>query len=601
MFGFPMCVLECDSETPDADDVSVKDEPRLDDSARPLTPPNLRSPAAYIPPHSNDYLPLPQACSTPVRPPSIHAHRAYDTIDQARQDRPLHVTEISSSSSELSIDCSECKSPYAGGVRQSKTFPINCVLPKDLPYRQRVLRPWESHTMQSPLTMYIPPTVPLPPMPCIPTPIFNQGMSPYLAWAWSPLGHAQAPVCSTPLVSPPSVNPASTCSPILPPGVLAPVMPSLHDTLTRQHDWLMYELSCLQHQDPHNRWLQSISQVYSSEVEKLEAQRYQVLVIEAVSLEHRRCVSQHIDSQRLHLIHTIHSKVLIYKSAAGLGKLNTHTPSPPHQWASTPIHTPLQTSGTPSVTVNYNTSMTRPKYEYKSPENESGYGSLGTSPTTDTSESTTSPEIDDKDPKGKSCRRFLSRRSVQLMEVWYQLNFDHPYPNDAAVHQLAKDGNITITQIKKWMANKRVRSFNTLSFNGSVHPKKLRRLHRQQMLYTGQQSPLVEKPVISRTPNTPLSSRATQLLNKWFREHKENPYPTETDKQKLVKDTGMLMTQVKCWFANKRSRTNNTRKVSPSYVLELFNRTNQALNHHQVSLQFTESTSAGTIGASPIL
>ena len=78
--------------------------------------------------------------------------------------------------------------------------------------------------------------------------------------------------------------------------------------------------------------------------------------------------------------------------------------------------------------------------------------------------------------------RSLSKGTVDVLEVWYHQNINHPYPSDTQVKQLSTDGQISVVQVKKWMANKRVRSFNTLAFNGSVHPKRLQRIQRQQQL-----------------------------------------------------------------------------------------------------------------------
>lgn len=79
----------------------------------------------------------------------------------------------------------------------------------------------------------------------------------------------------------------------------------------------------------------------------------------------------------------------------------------------------------------------------------------------------------------KTNRKFLSSKAVQLMERWYQENVHHPYPSDEVVSYFAEHGNITKTQVRKWMANKRVRSNNTLSFNGTIHPKRLQRLKKE--------------------------------------------------------------------------------------------------------------------------
>lgn len=90
------------------------------------------------------------------------------------------------------------------------------------------------------------------------------------------------------------------------------------------------------------------------------------------------------------------------------------------------------------------------------------------------------PEISpNKSDQPTSSRRHLSQRAVDMMEQWYHINFHHPYPSEHVVKYIAQQGGITVAQVKKWMANKRVRSYNTLSFNGSIHPKRLQRIQRK--------------------------------------------------------------------------------------------------------------------------
>ena len=74
--------------------------------------------------------------------------------------------------------------------------------------------------------------------------------------------------------------------------------------------------------------------------------------------------------------------------------------------------------------------------------------------------------------------RSLNPRAVEMMEAWYHDNFSHPYPSTEIVDYICKRGNVTTTQVRKWMANKRNRSCNTLSFNSTIHPKRLKRLQR---------------------------------------------------------------------------------------------------------------------------
>ena len=74
----------------------------------------------------------------------------------------------------------------------------------------------------------------------------------------------------------------------------------------------------------------------------------------------------------------------------------------------------------------------------------------------------------------------FERSTVRLLETWYKANIRHPYPDDVTLAALATGGGISVKQVRKWLANRRVRSFNTLTYNGSVHPRRLRRLRRQR-------------------------------------------------------------------------------------------------------------------------
>ena len=79
-------------------------------------------------------------------------------------------------------------------------------------------------------------------------------------------------------------------------------------------------------------------------------------------------------------------------------------------------------------------------------------------------------------------RKLFSPDLVHQMERWYIDNFDHPYPSDEVVRHFARLGDISVAQVKKWMANKRVRSNNTLSFNHTIHPKRLNRLRKELIM-----------------------------------------------------------------------------------------------------------------------
>ena len=85
-------------------------------------------------------------------------------------------------------------------------------------------------------------------------------------------------------------------------------------------------------------------------------------------------------------------------------------------------------------------------------------------------------------PSSPGNRRSLPDDTVAVLEDWYSQNLDHPYPCKVAVKQLAVAGKVSRMQVRKWMANKRLRTNNTLKFNGSVHPKRLQRIQRELVL-----------------------------------------------------------------------------------------------------------------------
>ncbi|CEL96673.1 unnamed protein product [Vitrella brassicaformis CCMP3155] len=52
-----------------------------------------------------------------------------------------------------------------------------------------------------------------------------------------------------------------------------------------------------------------------------------------------------------------------------------------------------------------------------------------------------------------------------------------------------------------------------------------------------------------------LPRAATAVLRQWFDEHEEHPYPTDDEKQSLMKQTGLTKKQLQDWFVNIRKRT----------------------------------------------
>jgi len=71
------------------------------------------------------------------------------------------------------------------------------------------------------------------------------------------------------------------------------------------------------------------------------------------------------------------------------------------------------------------------------------------------------------------------------MERWYGTNYDKPYPTEQVIHQLSMEARLTVRQARKWLANRRVRSNNTLVYNQNIHPKRERRLEKDRLALFG--------------------------------------------------------------------------------------------------------------------
>lgn len=72
----------------------------------------------------------------------------------------------------------------------------------------------------------------------------------------------------------------------------------------------------------------------------------------------------------------------------------------------------------------------------------------------------------------------------------------------------------------------------------------------------GGKSPKKKSP--QKSSRTVLDSKTTDILNKWFEEHNDKPYPTKKEKEELAKCCKITIKQVSTWFNNKRYRSNCT-------------------------------------------
>jgi hypothetical protein len=54
--------------------------------------------------------------------------------------------------------------------------------------------------------------------------------------------------------------------------------------------------------------------------------------------------------------------------------------------------------------------------------------------------------------------RFFPDKVVDVLNKWFFENQEYPYPDDNMTNVLAREANISAKQVRKWFANKRVRS-----------------------------------------------------------------------------------------------------------------------------------------------
>ncbi|KAF6778537.1 hypothetical protein AHF37_02113 [Paragonimus kellicotti] len=66
--------------------------------------------------------------------------------------------------------------------------------------------------------------------------------------------------------------------------------------------------------------------------------------------------------------------------------------------------------------------------------------------------------------------------------------------------------------------------------------------------------------------NKPLNEVASSIMEHWFYGHLDHPYPSVEEKMRLAELGGITVQQVCSWFANRRTRTSNTRPKKCRYL-----------------------------------
>ncbi len=304
----------------------------------------------------------------------------------------------------------------------------------------------------------------------------------------------------------------------------------LRKAMVQQQIRVVQDLSWLQQHRPGDPTVFGVCREYTMQVEQLERLRLQALALASPTLEAFTAVHSHYDQQRLELLRLVAHNVASIKATSFHLAYSYQIPDVPmlSRPAYQPYHSlpdsvlyPQPTSCTTRTVLQSKAhkSLRSARRSLDSP-GDSAYSSQPNSSSSSDASNTSSgsdenaklveqinkvsplhtpyanAELKTKDGGADGAavnnkeNRLLNRQAVWQMEAWYNLHFDHPYPTDAEAEELARRGGISVPQVRKWMSNKRARSYNTLSFNGSIHPRRMRRLQQQQQQMQQQQQEL---------------------------------------------------------------------------------------------------------------
>ena len=61
-------------------------------------------------------------------------------------------------------------------------------------------------------------------------------------------------------------------------------------------------------------------------------------------------------------------------------------------------------------------------------------------------------------------RKNLNFVATKVLHEWFAAHIEYPYPTNEEVHLLARAGNVTEVQVRKWLANRRLRTGNTFKY-----------------------------------------------------------------------------------------------------------------------------------------
>ena len=274
--------------------------------------------------------------------------------------------------------------------------------------------------------------------------------------------------------------------------VVPPQEPTSHFTLHSQgiYNRLGY-LILLQHAtlleefllqaQPNNPAMRQIVENYTASVSCVEKQRSHALTMNHDST-YIKSVHEYYNNHRLALIQHARTQLLM------INRVNARTTAPtlPHV-----TFTPTcdRFNGIPPLSADSPNSVESNDTGYSSSPNSTSTCSSSPqkSPSTHNTSSplsdltvSASPALADK-PKRRHCNKPLDHQAVTVLNTWYLENESNPYPTARCIRQIAKDTGLAHAQIRKWLANRRLRSSNTYKKAGRMNPLRYHTIERKRL------------------------------------------------------------------------------------------------------------------------
>ena len=226
-----------------------------------------------------------------------------------------------------------------------------------------------------------------------------------------------------------------------------------------KHANLLEELLRLQMSCPADNEVANLTQSYLTSTEQIEGER--ILNSSGNFLIE---VNKHHDARRLILINDTMSKLVVLKSrkisSATQVSMNPDTRS---------LNLTIQKSS--HLKMDHNVSpelhVTNDSVQGTSDNTQNERVSFSRSDSVHGSLPCGDKEVVSNELK---CTRSLPLDAVGILKSWYEKHRTAPYPTQEQLAHLINRTGLTVPQIRKWLANKRLRSRNTYKQSGFMNP-----------------------------------------------------------------------------------------------------------------------------------